>query len=190
MPSFQAPDLAWPHISQLPLADPDFLTPRKVDIIIGADYYGQVINPNLIVADSSSPAAQLSIFGWLVLGPVGPSQPGPVALHTTAHLEDVALDDMLTRFWVQEEVYVESDSQLTPEKQACEDHFVATHERDASGRYIVRLPLTQPSHVLGHSQQTAHRCLERIRRRLARDEAFGDLYRAFMAEYLSLGHMR
>lgn len=40
LPSFHSARLAWPHLNNLKLADPDFMEPRPVDIIIGADAYG------------------------------------------------------------------------------------------------------------------------------------------------------
>ena len=42
-PSFQAQPQTWPHLKGLKLADPEFLTPRPIDIIIGADHYSQII---------------------------------------------------------------------------------------------------------------------------------------------------
>ena len=70
VPSAEVPKQDWPHLAGLTLADPDFLKPRPVDIIIGADTYGQIIKPNVIKGSPSMPIAQLSIFGWLILGPV------------------------------------------------------------------------------------------------------------------------
>ncbi|XP_024884653.1 uncharacterized protein LOC112462831 [Temnothorax curvispinosus] len=60
LPSFNAAPQEWPHLTKLTLADPDFLTPRPVDIIIGADSYGQIIKPNIIKRDTLMPIAQLS----------------------------------------------------------------------------------------------------------------------------------
>ncbi|XP_046145684.1 uncharacterized protein LOC123989001 [Osmia bicornis bicornis] len=50
------------HLEKLNLADPQFLVSRPVDIILGADAYGQVIKPNIIRNMSSPLIAQLSIF--------------------------------------------------------------------------------------------------------------------------------
>ncbi|XP_019887222.2 uncharacterized protein LOC105279393 [Ooceraea biroi] len=65
LPSFAASQQTWPHIEKLNLADPEFLIPRPIDIIIGANSYGLIIKHS-----ATMPIAQLSIFGWLILGPV------------------------------------------------------------------------------------------------------------------------
>ncbi|XP_046735021.1 uncharacterized protein LOC124404735 [Diprion similis] len=149
----------WPHLKGLNLADPDFLIPRPVDVIIGADAYGQLIKPNIIRYSSSAPIAQLSIFGWLV---IGPGDSPMTAVRTTHHgisrLSDSPLQDLLTRFWIQEETPTSTDSHLSPEEQECEEHFASSHSRDGSGRYIVKLPLKSSPPVLGDSYRTAHQC--------------------------------
>lgn len=37
----------WTHLNKLQVADPRFMTPRPIDIIIEADYYGQIIKANI-----------------------------------------------------------------------------------------------------------------------------------------------
>ncbi|XP_011868071.1 PREDICTED: uncharacterized protein LOC105562123, partial [Vollenhovia emeryi] len=190
LPSFTAPQQTWPHIEPLTLADPQFLTPRSIDIIIGADAYGQIIKPNIIKRSPDMPIAQLSIFGWLVLGPVSSS---PLQMSTAHHIKvnqyDLDLQELLTRFWVQEELPTDAADQLTLEEQQCEDHYKATHSRDPTGRYIVRIPLKLPTSFLGNSHNTAHHCLQRILRRLNKDKEYQSLYIKFMTEYEQLKHM-
>ncbi|XP_015189830.1 PREDICTED: uncharacterized protein LOC107073653 [Polistes dominula] len=150
----------WPHLKGLNLADPEFLAPRAVEVIVGADFYGQLIRPNIIRHSERSPIAQLFIFGWLIIGPIQ----APVTLARTTHhgssqASNSSLQELLTRFWVQEEPPSSNNSPLTPEEQECELHFKTTHSRDSTGRYIVRIPLKSPPTVLGDSYQTAHRSL-------------------------------
>ncbi|XP_054015982.1 uncharacterized protein LOC128896649, partial [Hylaeus anthracinus] len=51
LPSFMADVPDWPHIKNLRLADQGFLTPRPIDVIIGADFYGEEEPPS--VSDSA-----------------------------------------------------------------------------------------------------------------------------------------
>ncbi|XP_011858260.1 PREDICTED: uncharacterized protein LOC105555830 [Vollenhovia emeryi] len=136
------------------------------------------------------PIAQLSIFGWLVLGPVSLS---PLQMSTAHHIKvnqyDLDLQELLTRFWVQEELPTDAADQLTLEEQQCEDHYKATHSRDPTGRYIVRIPLKLPTSFLGNSHNTAHHCLQRILRRLNKDKEYQSLYTKFISEYEQLKHM-
>ncbi|XP_071578918.1 uncharacterized protein [Temnothorax nylanderi] len=190
LPSFNAAPQEWPHLTKLTLADPDFLTPRPVDIIIGADSYGQIIKPNIIKQDPLMPIAQLSIFGWLVLGPVDTSSSASAAVHHASIQErEDALDELLAKFWTQEEVPASNTHDLTPDEQRCEEYYKSTVSRDSTGRYTVRLPLKSSPDTLGDSYHTAHRCLQGLLRRFARDDNYRCLYHQFMTEYRELNHM-
>ncbi|XP_062714092.1 uncharacterized protein LOC134290885 [Aedes albopictus] len=77
------------------------------------------------------------------------------------------------------------------EENRCEELYAATTTRDATGRYIVRLPRTEdPEKVLGESRSIADRRFLSLERRLGRDPATKDSYDRFMDEYLHLGHMK
>lgn len=69
------------------------------------------------------PIAQYSIFGWLILGPVSSLEPRAYSTHhATIQSDNNTLQELLTKFWVQEESPPDNNaSQLTPEKQECED---------------------------------------------------------------------
>ena len=191
LPSIEAPKQEWPQLSGLKLADPDFLTSRPIDIVIGADAYGRIIKSNIKRGDPSMPIAQLSIFGWLVLGPVEIDSTQLNTVHHSAVVQhnDTALQKLLTKFWIQEELPEDSPAQLTHEERECEDHFRATHTRDSTGRYIVRIPLKSSPSLLGNSYQTAHACLKRTINKLNKDSKYQELYHGFMREYEELHHM-
>ncbi|XP_043496416.1 uncharacterized protein LOC122520392 [Polistes fuscatus] len=183
-------ELEWPHLKSLNLSDPEFLTPRAVDVIIEADFYGQLIRPNIIRHSARAPIAQLSIFGWLVIDPIH----APVTLAMKAHqgisqATNSCLQNLLTKFWVQEEAPRTTDAQLTPEKLEREHNFQTTLTRDLTGRYVVRIPLNSSPKLLGDSQHTAHKCLQRTLTQLGRDRQYQQQYTQFMREYEEAGHM-
>ena len=63
--------------------------------------------------------------------------------------------------------------------------------RDASGRFVVRLPFTSnPDGALGMSYQVAESSLNAVERRMVQDEKFKTLYQEFLTEYEELGHMQ
>ncbi|XP_071573942.1 uncharacterized protein [Temnothorax nylanderi] len=140
--------------------------------------------------DPLMPIAQLSIFGWLVLGPVDTSSSASAAVHHALIQErEDALDELLATFWTQEEVPASTNHDLTPDEQRCEE-FKSTFSRDSTGRYTVRIPLKSSPETLGDSYQTAHRCLQGLIRRLSRDHNYRRLYLQFMTEYRELNHMK
>ncbi|UYV64467.1 hypothetical protein LAZ67_3000849 [Cordylochernes scorpioides] len=69
-----------------------------------------------------------------------------------------------------------------------EIHFKTTHERETSGRYIVRLPFKDPS-LLGESKPQAINCFLRMEQILKLKPQVYQTYKDFMQEYLDLGHM-
>ncbi|XP_070161392.1 uncharacterized protein [Polyergus mexicanus] len=187
LPSIATAEHSWPHLHGLQLADPDFLTPGPIDLILGADSYGLFIQPDIIKGSEDQPIAQHTIFGWIVLGQT--STPSATA-HSSHHVAvDHELHDLLTKFWIQEEIPSFSATQLNPDEEECETHFKDTHSRDSAGRYVVRLPLKFQISHLGESRTTAQRCLQRMLRRLSTDPTYQNLYSSFIREYEELQHM-
>jgi len=78
---------------------------------------------------------------------------------------------------------------LSPETY-CEELFEATHERDGSGRYTVRLPAKEDMlSDLVESRNGAMRMFLNIKQRLGRNEALRSAYVEFMGTYAELSHM-
>ncbi|CAD6218865.1 GSCOCG00012928001-RA-CDS, partial [Cotesia congregata] len=171
------------HFSDLTLADPHFASPGSIDVIIGANYYGQVITGEIIKCEVPGLLANNTIFGWIILGPVQAQCTHPSRTHhAVSNHHDQDLQDLLTRFWLQEEVMSNHSRSLSPDEEACEAHFKDTHTRDSSGRYIVRLPLISSPSQLGNSYTAARRCLQHLMRRLDHDPRLKTLYINFMEE--------
>lgn len=188
LPTFTTTTNFWPHIANLQLADPDFGRPGPIQLLIGSDFYGKIIRPDLRRGEVGSPITQLTVFGWVLSGPV--KEPNELTTVTGYNCSiDHDLHELLTRFWTQEEVLSTQEESLTPEEASCESHFKSTHSRDNTGRYIVRLPLKAPVTSLGDSKRTALRCLSRLRQRFASDPIYHQRYSAFIDEYKALGHL-
>ncbi|XP_044595862.1 uncharacterized protein LOC123272906 [Cotesia glomerata] len=178
----------WPHLKELTLADPT-QSPGPIDIIIGADYYGQILEDGLKQGPANTPTAQNTIFGWILFGPCGNPNIEPTAhqsFHTTI---DQELYDLIHRFWLLDEI-PQVNQLLSPDEQACEDHYKSTVQRDPNGRYIVRLPFQSPANSLGRSKDAANRMLNRITKKMETEPSYKEAYTKFLTEYESLGHMQ
>ncbi|EFN67714.1 hypothetical protein EAG_00508, partial [Camponotus floridanus] len=138
----------WQHLIGLTLADPHFLQPLAVDMIIGADVYHQIIREGLKKGPIDSPIAQLTAFGWIISGPTSANRTSLLTNSYHASM-DQQLFDVLRKFWEQQEVCINKSSSLSPEEQACEKHFQDTHSRDPQGRYVVSLPFKRSAKELG-----------------------------------------
>ena len=187
LPTFSVPNRWWPHLQGLQLADPNCLRPGPIDIILGADTYGQFIKPEIIEGDPHEPIAQRTLFGWIILGPIDvvPS-PSTATLYTVSVDHD--LQELLSKFWLQEEVSMTPANLFTPEESECETNFVSPHSRDASGRYTVGLPLRASASLLGDSRPTAERSMRYLIRRLSMDTHYSHLYSSFLQEYSDQAH--
>jgi len=141
--------------SDLPWAGTDPTSPDPIDVIIGADLHNDLIIDGIRKEGIGQPLAQNSVLGWILSGPVGssetssqlstivPSVDCTLASISAHHLScSPSLDEALRRFWESEEI--PRRVLLTPQENQCEEHFCSTHSRDATGRYVVRLPFKKP----------------------------------------------
>ncbi len=189
IPSVSITDQHWSHLSNLERADPEFLKPGHVEILIGADTLNQILEPSPIIkGQSDEPLAIHTIFGWAFLGPAS-SQARNLPLRSLHTVTNDELQDILTRFWVQEEIPDKTKSSLSLAEAQCEDYYTSTLSRNQEGRYVVRIPLSTEISQLGDSRAIAHRCLKRLLKRLDSDETLKQRYMDFMQEYETLGHM-
>ncbi|XP_044586003.1 uncharacterized protein LOC123266041 [Cotesia glomerata] len=188
LPSFVIADPKWPHLENLKLADPQYLQPRPVDIILGASPAAQIMNAEIQRGPRNAPIAQSTTLGWIVYGAVTAKHASTshAALHASV---DTELQDAIAKFWEQEEVPLGNSPLNNAEEDECEIHFRQTHYRQPDGRYVVRLPLKALESQLGDSINAAMGSLRRLITRLSREREYSDMYRAFMAEYIQLGHM-
>lgn len=98
------------------------------------------------------------------------------------------LSTLLRQFWSIDE----QDFPITNHQASfdCEQHFLKTHSRNESGRYVIRLPFRTNPSELGQSRQQAEKRFFALERRLDRNPDLKQQYKAFIEEYISLGHAR
>lgn len=170
-------------LNSIQLADPEFDTPGKIDIMIGTDHVMELLRPGLIQTPAGHPIITNTVFGWIVSGKI-PCNPIPTedirSYHTT-------VDHDLQKFWEIEEVIPITTS--TQEELRCIQHFESTYQRNDSGRFIVRLPFKENAVPLGESVYQAISRLSSMERRFKFDTQFMTEYHKFMDEILSLEHM-
>ena len=148
-----------PHLVGLGLADPTFYLPGKVDILLGSEVYPQLMVRNpLITGDASEPAAQETIFGWAIIGPVRSrgSYVQPISANSAQVLStDEDLNTTLHGFWKSEEVDTPPQSPSILEQQV-EDMYSETVSYSSSlKRYQVALPWKLDVPPLGDSRAQA-----------------------------------
>jgi len=173
----------WRIPRNIKLADEQFNQPQAVDMLIGADLFYELLLPNRRTR-IGHPVLQETVLGWISGRTPVPNNPR-TNQHAFLLRENTSIEQRLNRFW---EVEPLEQAILTPEHQACEQHFV-THTTQQDGRFVVRLPLKEAPNQIGTSRRSAEHRLLAIERRLERDSTLKNQYHQFLKEYEELGHM-
>lgn len=183
-------DLSWKHISDLPLADPSFGQPGRIDILLGVDVFVDVLLHGRRTGPPGTPAALETEFGWVLSGSTDQGIPTDqinfqaIAFHSSiTHLSG---DDILRHFWEIEESPL-SVPILTMEERAVVRHFESNHCRGLGGRFVVALPRKPGAGKIGESRSQAVRRFFSLEKSLFRRGCFRE-FDAVMQEYLALGH--
>ncbi|XP_037911960.1 uncharacterized protein LOC119652095 [Hermetia illucens] len=177
------------ELRQEDLADSSYHIPGKIDVLLGADVYGDLLEKGVIRIKNTKVLAQKTKIGWIPSGPV--NQVTRAAEPSINMVSIEQLDADIQKLWEQEELPQEQI--LTQEEADCERQFIRTTKRDpTSGRYIVRLPIKpdmNPSILLHPSLKDAVIRLRQTETKLERNPQLKAQYNAFLKEYLELAHM-
>ncbi|XP_024868250.1 uncharacterized protein LOC112452343 [Temnothorax curvispinosus] len=170
------------------LADPEFYKSSKVDLLLGAEIFFDLMCIGKIKNSKTQPTWQKTILGWIASGNlIVEDQKHKKTICGLALNEQLNLS--LTRFWQME--HIQRQNTRTPEERMCEGHFARTYKRNKEGRFVVSLPTKEKQlQKLGDSRDLAIQQLKHLERRFARQPQLKEDYAKFMREYLNLGHMR
>ncbi|XP_024888613.1 uncharacterized protein LOC112465335 [Temnothorax curvispinosus] len=174
----------------LKLADPNFHKAADIDILLGAEFFWELMCVGQIKASHKHPTLQKTRLGWILAGRLNNSSASTKrvqALH--AVVSNAELHEQLGHFWQQEEVTNKSVS-LTAEESYCEQQFLKTVSRTPQGQFVVQLPLRENMvNRLGDSREVALKRLLNLEKCLSRDPLLRERYEHFLREYESLNHM-
>lgn len=111
----------WSHLSNLKLADPEYYRPGSIDIILGADVFGRIIQDGIIKRPpEDSPIAQKTTLGWILSEPtkINETLSDVHGCCSSFHvLREEDLYNLLRQFWTLEEFYSRKKSSLSLEEQ-------------------------------------------------------------------------
>lgn len=178
----------WQHFTKLQLADPTYDKSSKIDLLLGASIYAEILQDGVVKGFAHEPIAQQTKLGWIVSGAISKSI-NQQALCNVVQSE-VSIHRLLEQFWKIEEV---SNSKiLTPEEQAAEEVFVKSIKRCKNGRFMVDLPFKMnpyDNNCFGSSTQAAIKRYKSSLKRFSKNESLGEQYDICLNEYLELGQM-
>ncbi|KAI5636549.1 putative peptidase (DUF1758) domain-containing protein [Phthorimaea operculella] len=152
VPAYQidVSELNIPH--DIPLADPEFYLPSRVDLLLGADIFWDALENGRIKLGPNRPTVCETKFGWLASG----NCPAPVRRHSEDEFltcnflsTETNINDNLTRFWELDECPIKPEkTYYSPEEKECEDHFTNNTMRTPDGRFCVKIPLKGKEDIL------------------------------------------
>ncbi|GFW52390.1 uncharacterized protein TNCV_2796481 [Trichonephila clavipes] len=167
------------------LADSNFNVPGKIDLLLGANIFYELLKPERIKIKDSQLLLVNSVFGYIVTGNLDSIN------ETKVHCGLIRNEDLnktLEKFWKVEEV--EEPIVKNKERLMCEEHYANTQFRTKEGKYVVSMPLKKEPSCLGNSKDIALKRFGSLWNRLARDKNYSNLYREFLRDYERLGHMK
>lgn len=182
-------DISTWHIPKtIQLADPNFNDPGKIDILLGAEHYFNLITTGRIETSPDLPALQNTKLGWITSGKIdqGVNNSATCAIFTQ---DETTTNQLIEQFWKVDGLEAE-DNNLTLAERECETHFMLNTTRGPDGRFIVRLPFIRSSISVGESRNVALSRFYALERRLHNDSHLKEQYVDFMDQYESLGHMK
>ncbi|XP_030746008.1 uncharacterized protein LOC115874849, partial [Sitophilus oryzae] len=165
------------------LADPHFYKPERVDVLLGADCFWNLMCVGQIKLNNGL-LLQKGKLGWVIAGRMQ-SNPCTTTIRNFSKANDI--DKQLTRFCELEEF--RHSKPLSNEEKLCEEEFVRTFKRDSEGRFVVTIPLKQGPEVLGDKYDIAKPRFLSLERRFKRDPEFKKRYINFINEYKNMKHM-
>lgn len=174
------------ELQHLVLADPEPGSKLRVDVLLGADILGQVMQGGILQLRESKVTAQATHLGWILSGPVREINESHSIM---VHQASVEPTDFLQKFWEMEDF--PEPKPVSVQDQRCEDIFRTTTTRNQDGRYCVRLPFVseEAKTTLGESKSIAVASCRSSAKRLNDKPELKQQYSDFMREYEELGHM-
>ena len=179
-------DAKWKHLADIQLADPDFGSPSKIDLLLGVDIFVTVLLNGRRFGPPGSPTALETDFGWVLAGGVGAGYSTANSISSN-HISILTGDDLLRKFWEIEDGPRQDPMMITPQEKLVLKQFISTHKSSEDGRFIVQLPRKPDVKLLGESRAQAVRrflSLEQSLRSKGRLKVVDEV----IQEYFELGH--
>ena len=174
------------HLDNLEFADDfDVTSNDTIDIVIGSDYYWNVVNGEAVRGESG-PTAVNSKLGWLLSGPVG----GNSSDHVNSHLaitgefkslfetnEHDELVNTLKEFWETESIGIKEQVE-----ESSGNSFIKDLSYDGK-RYVVGLPWKESREAIPSEYQLCRNRLNSLHLKLKRDPELLNEYDNIIKEH-------
>lgn len=194
LPNIVVPKEQKNFVSDLVLADPRFDVPGRIDMLLGAGIWANMMRQGIITGPGGM-CIQKTFFGWMAYGAMGECKSNSVGLvHFGTAEEQISeseeqLNTLMRRLWEVDDVRKRYVSR-SPDEILADELFEQTHHRTETGRFVVRILFRPDAPALGDSRRIAVRRFLALEKQLESKPEMKAKWLAFMREYQALGHMR
>ncbi|GFX49764.1 integrase catalytic domain-containing protein [Trichonephila clavipes] len=157
--------------NEIKLADYKFNIPGKIDVLLGAEIFYELLRPGQIYCGDSRLLLQNTVFGYVVSGSVG-DEVRDNNIHCGL-IRDGDLNTTLRSFWELESIGVKNEN-CSEEDVSFEMFKQRVHFKN--GRYEVELPWKRDSNELSDNFSLAKRRLGSLMRKMQRDKVLYSEY--------------
>lgn len=183
MPCTQIDPSNYKNPTNIPVADPQFWVPRRVVVLLGVGFFARAV-VSVIARNIDGTALMEMSIGVIIFGCQNgkfDDNSGQI-MSAIEYSKEQQLDRQLERLWKQDEI--EKITNWTEEQQLVEQHFMETHYRDNTGRFVVKIPLKKEYVDIGSSRAVALRRFMYLERKLDKDMEYKKNYVDMMNEML------
>ncbi|XP_051167644.1 uncharacterized protein LOC127285590 [Leptopilina boulardi] len=177
-------DKKWINIPDgIKLADPEFHKPAEINLLIGAEFFFQLLQTGQMCVKGQSAVFQETLLGWILTGSIS----NPICSNSSKISCNLIKFRDLPILW---DIDTESNEKIqSADDVACEKHYKDNVSRLESGAYCVKLPFNEKRELLSNSRNTAFQRFYALERKFEKNPSLKDQYTECINGYLKLGHM-
>ena len=133
----------WQHIKRVPLADPQFYESNKIDLLLGASTYAEIVLSGIKKGRTDEPIAQQTKLGWIVFGTACTSNTFRIVSNATCNLPPDDPDNDPFKLSQRFEQFKKAKPKkvVTPDKPTAKDIVATNSTRNEFGNFVTNLPL-------------------------------------------------
>ncbi|XP_055643539.1 uncharacterized protein LOC129779832 [Toxorhynchites rutilus septentrionalis] len=182
LPTYEIDIASWNIPPGTQLADPSFYKPGQIDLLIGMEWFDDLIKPGRVKFSEKLPTLMDSQFGWLIGGKVKSESVSGSTFHShTVTFPTKQLSQQIHNFGKLDHV---ATKQCVPiEIDECEAHSQSTLRRNFQGYDMVQLPSQKTYRQLKDSK---HRVLKKYK--LYKQQEGQQQYDKFIEEFVRSEH--
>ncbi|XP_066923450.1 uncharacterized protein [Clytia hemisphaerica] len=175
----------FPHLKQYTLAENDKTVEKSIDVLIGGDYYWELMTGD-VKKDKSGLTLLKSLFGYVLSGPMKfpESSTNVVSTHVMKIVcetrEDKLLSEEVKNFWDLETIGIKENERSVYDKFNDEIDF-------AEGRFVVKLPFKDSQSSLPDHYLLSKKRLDSLHNRIGKNPELFEQYSAVFDDQLSKG---